>query len=102
MEYILNSEGSNVIVLPLNVGDSVWIHREIWESGDVARQYTITNFMISENKKHQRTMKYTAHLYKDGREISVPYYFSPDEIGVTVFRTEAEAIKSLQPECGNE
>lgn len=102
MEYMLNSEESNIIVLPLNVGDGVWIHREIWESGDIVRQYTITNFMISENKKHRRTIKYTAHLYKDGREISVPYYFSPDEIGVTVFKTKEDAINAVRQECSNE
>lgn len=89
---------NGVIVLPMKIGDAVWTYRRRWRPEEGVAPYQITNLTITQNKKGVWTKKYRAMWFFDGKTWDVPFDFSFDDIGKTVFTTRESAENALKKE----
>ena len=83
------------IELPFQIGDNVWILPKYGER-KLPYKCQITNLMISQNKKKVFTQKYRAMALENGKTVDRAFDFSFNEIGVSVFDNEIEAVDTMR------
>ena len=90
---------SEQVAIPVSVGDIVFVVPDEWEKkywGCVVGEYSVTNILVSQNKKGKWTKKFRVCEMKDGKTRDRQKDFAFDDIGKVAFFNKEDAERVLK------
>lgn len=86
----------DAIVLPIKVGQIVYMKKEPWFADTIIAPFQVTNISITQNKKGNWTKKFRSAWLLDGRATTLYHDMSFEDIGKTVFFSKEDAERLLK------